>query len=63
MRRTGTLLAGDSQQPIATMRTMAQQAGLSETGLDRIAKAERVVPKMPATIAFVSGSVRQQGRQ
>ncbi len=61
--RNGTLLAGDIQQPIATMRTMAQQAGLSETGLARIAKAERVVPKMPATIAFGSGSVRQQGRQ
>jgi hypothetical protein len=28
--------------------------------LDRIEKAERVVPKMQATIEFVSGYVRQQ---
>jgi hypothetical protein len=31
--------------------------------LDRIDKAERVVPKMQATIEFVSGYVRQQVRQ
>jgi len=31
--------------------------------LERIEKAERVVPKMHATIAFVSGYVRQQVRQ
>jgi len=63
VRRNGTLIAGDIQQHIDTIRTIAQQEGLSETGLDRIEKAERVVPKMPATIAFGSGYVRQQGRQ
>lgn len=31
--------------------------------LDRIEKAERVVPKMQATIAFALGYVRQQVRQ
>jgi len=31
--------------------------------MERIEKAERVVPKMQATIAFVSGYVRQQVRQ
>jgi hypothetical protein len=31
--------------------------------LERIEKAERVVPKMQATIAFVSGYVRQQVAQ
>jgi Family of unknown function (DUF6399) len=31
--------------------------------VDRIEKAERVVPKMQATIEFVSGYVRQQVRQ
>src|SRR5207237_8071249 len=36
---------------------------LSETCLERIEKAERVVPKMQATIEFVSGYVRQQVRQ
>src|SRR5262245_30937856 len=51
------------QEHIATIRTMAQQEQLSETCLERIAKAERVVPKMQATIEFVSGYVRQQVRQ
>ena len=60
VRRNGTLIAGDIQQHIDTIRTIAQQEGLSETCLDRIEKAERVVPKMQATIAFVSGYVRQQ---
>jgi hypothetical protein len=42
---------------------MAPHAGLSESGMERIEKAARVVPKMQATIEFVSGYVRQQGRQ
>src|SRR5262249_21652881 len=54
VRRNGKLIAGDSQQHIATMRTIAQQAGRSETCLERIAQAERVGPKRQATIAFVS---------
>jgi hypothetical protein len=48
---------------IDTIRTIAQQENRSETCLDRIEKAVRVVPKMPATIEFVSGYVRQQVRQ
>src|SRR5215475_6842876 len=60
VRRNGKLIAGDIQQPIDTIRTIAHQEGLSETCLERIAKAERVVPKMQATIEFVSGYVRQQ---
>jgi len=63
VRRNGKLIAGDIQQYIDTIRTIAQQEHLSETCLDRIAKAERVVPKMRATIEFVSGYVRQQVRQ
>jgi len=63
VRRNGKLIAGDIQQHIDTIRTIAHQAGLSETCLERIAKAERVVPKMQATIEFVSGYVRQQVRQ
>src|SRR5215475_5713174 len=63
VRRNGKLLAGDIQQHIATICTMAQQEDRSETGLDRIAKAARVVPTMQATIEFVSGYVRQQVRQ
>ena len=60
VRRNGKRIAGDIQQHIDTIRTIAQQEGLSETCLERIAKAERVVPKMQATIEFVSGYVHQQ---
>jgi hypothetical protein len=63
VRRHGKLLAGDIQQPIETMRTIAQQEGLSQACLDRIAKAQRVIPQMQATIEFVSGYIRQQVRQ
>jgi hypothetical protein len=62
-RRNGKLIAGDIQQHIATIRTIAHQEGLSETCLERVEKAERVVPKMQATIEFGSGYVRQQVRQ
>ena len=44
------------------IRTIAQHEHLSQRSLDRIDKAERVVPKMQATIEFVSGYVRQQVR-
>jgi transposase len=60
VRRNGKLIAGDIRQHIDTIRTIAHQEGLSETCLERIAKAERVVPKMQATIEFVSGYVCQQ---
>jgi len=63
VRRNGKLIAGDIQHHIDTIRPIAQQEHLSETCLERIKKAERVVPKMQATIEFVSGYVRQQVRQ
>ena len=63
VRRNGKLIAGDIQRHIDTIRTIAQQEHLSETCLGRIEKAERVVPKMQATIEFVSGYVRQQVSQ
>jgi Family of unknown function (DUF6399) len=63
VRRNGKLMAGDIQQHIDTMRTIAQHEGLSAMCLERIAKAARVVPKMQTTIEFVSGYVRQQVRQ
>jgi len=40
---------------------MAQQAGLRQACLDHSEQAERVVPKMQATIECVSRDVRQQG--
>ena len=46
-----------------TIRSVAQHEGLSQACLERIDKAERVVPKMQATISFVSGYVRQQVSQ
>ena len=63
VRRNGKLIAGDIQRHIDTIRTIAQQEHLRETCLERLEKAERVVPKMQATIEFVSGYVRQQVRQ
>jgi Family of unknown function (DUF6399) len=63
VRRNGKLIATDIQAHIDTIRAVAHEASLSQTCLDRIAKAERVVPKMQATIEFVSGYVRQQIRQ
>jgi hypothetical protein len=63
VRRNGNLIADDIQRHIDTIRTIAQHEHLSVTCLERIEKAERVVPKMQATIEFVSGYVRQQIKQ
>jgi hypothetical protein len=63
VRRNGQLIAADIQAQMDTIRTVAQHEGLSQACVDRIDKAERVVPKMKATIEFVSGYVRQQVRQ
>src|SRR5262245_11082860 len=63
VRRNGQLIASDIQGHIEQIRTIAQQEGLSQTCMERIEKAERVVPKMQATIEFVSGYVRQQVAQ
>jgi hypothetical protein len=61
-RRNGKRIAGDIQRHSATIRPVAQHEQLSERCLERLAKAERVVSTMRATIACVSGSVRQQVR-
>jgi hypothetical protein len=63
VRRNGQLIASDIQEHIEQIRTIAQQAGLSQSCLERIDKAERVVPTMQATIAFGSGDVGQQVAQ
>ncbi len=63
VRRNGKLIAGDIQQHIEAIRTIAQQEHLRETCMERLEKAERVVPKMQATIEFVSTYVRQQVSQ
>ena len=63
MRRNGQLIASDIQGHIEQIRTIAQQEGLSQTCMERIEKAERVVPKMQATIEFVSGYVGHQVAQ
>jgi hypothetical protein len=63
VRRNGKLIAGDIQRHIATMRTIARQEHLSEPCLERLEKAERVVPTMQGPIEFVSGYVRQQVHQ
>jgi hypothetical protein len=63
VRRNGRLIAADIRTQIETIRTVAQQEHLSQSSLDRIDKAERVVPKMQATIEFVSRYVGQQIQQ
>ena len=62
VRRPGKRMAGDIQAQIAPIRTVAQQASLSETCLEHLEKAARVVPTMQTTIACVSSSGRQQVR-
>lgn len=56
VRRHGTLSAADIQAQSPTIRTMAQQATRRQVCLERLAKAERVIPTMQATMAFVSGN-------
>jgi hypothetical protein len=63
VRRNGQRIAGDIQRHLDTIRPIAQQGHLSETCLERLEQAERVVPQRQATIAFGSGYVRQQVRQ
>jgi hypothetical protein len=63
VRRNGKLIAGAIQEQIDTIRAIAQQENLSQACRARLEKAERVVPKMQATIEFVSGYVQQQVRQ
>jgi hypothetical protein len=63
VRRNGPLIASDIHGHIEQIRIVAQQEKLSQSCLERIDKAERVVPKMQATIAFVSGYVGQQVAQ
>jgi flagellar biosynthesis/type III secretory pathway protein FliH len=63
VRRNGQLIASDIQGHIEHIRTIAQHEGLSQSCLERIDKAERVVPKMQGTIEFVSRYVAQQVSQ
>jgi Family of unknown function (DUF6399) len=63
VRRNGQLITADIQGHIEQIRSVAQHEGLSQSCLERIDKAERVVPKMQATIEFVSGYGRQQVAQ
>ena len=63
VRRNGQLIAADIQGHIEQIRTIAQHEGLSQRCVERIEKAERVVPKMRATIEFVSRYVGQQVAQ
>jgi hypothetical protein len=63
VRRNGQLIAADIHAHIEQVRAIAQHEGLSQRCVERLEKAERVVPNMQATIGFVSGYVRQQVAQ
>ena len=60
VRRNGQLIAADIQAHIEAIRTVAQEEGISQSALERIDKAERVVPKMQGAIEFVSHYVAEQ---
>jgi hypothetical protein len=62
-RRHGKRIAGALQAQTDTIRAIAQQKTSVKYVWRRIEKAERVIPKMQATIECVSGSVRQQASQ
>jgi len=63
VRRHGRLIAAALPTQIDPMRRVAQHEGLSQTGLERIDTAERVVPTVQATLECVSGDVPKQVRQ
>ncbi|HSX81188.1 MAG TPA: DUF6399 domain-containing protein, partial [Candidatus Saccharimonadia bacterium] len=63
VRRNGQLIAADIQGHLEPVRAMAQHAGLSQRCVERIEKAERVVPKLQATSECVSGYGHKQVRQ
>ncbi len=63
VRRNGQRIAADIQGHLEQVRAIAQHAGLSQSCVERIEKAARVVPKMQATIECVSGYVGQQVQQ
>jgi hypothetical protein len=63
VRRNSQRIAADSQAHLETIRPVAQDEQLSQSRLNRLEKAERVVPNMQATIACVSGYGRQQVAQ
>ncbi len=50
--RSAETVAQSLEQHFTEIETVAQEAGLSETCLDRIKKAKRVVVQMVATLAF-----------
>jgi Family of unknown function (DUF6399) len=62
-RRHGPLIAAEIRTHIETIRPVAQHEQRSQSSLARIAQAERVGPKMQATMAFVSGYGGQQVQQ
>jgi len=63
VRRNGPRIAADIPEPLEQIRPVAPHEGLSHSCVERIETAERVVPKRPATLAFVSREVGQQVKQ
>ncbi len=59
-RLNSSIILGRLQKHIDDVRAAATAEGLTEYSFSRIAKAERVLPKMAQTIDFVSGYVRHQ---
>jgi len=60
VRCDSSIVVGKLQMRIDAVRAAAEAEGLAEHSMKRIAKAERVLPTMSATIDFVSGYLRRQ---
>ncbi len=60
VRCDSSIVMGKLHLRIDAIRKAAEAEGLAEHSMKRIAKAERVLPKMGATIDFVSGYLRRQ---
>jgi hypothetical protein len=59
-RSSGSVIERALQQRIYKIAGICEQERLGTASMERIMKAERVLPKMAATIDFVSGYVRRQ---
>jgi hypothetical protein len=60
VRSSGDIMVEKLQGRIDRIRAAAEAEGLAEHSLARIAKAERVLPKMGQTVDFVSGYLRRE---
>jgi Family of unknown function (DUF6399) len=59
-RATSGRVQNKIQEKIDTVRSLAEQEGLSDASYSKINKAERVLPKMKSTIEFVNSYIQSE---